>query len=225
MTDWDREVERLVERGRDREAAAVAVRHLSEPAPQGGCMDAPEQLDQLAPILGDIASRLDDSQLDAPTPCTEFAVSGVLHHMISGGAVFAAMFRGETPPPADGDGAEVTVERFGLAMTDLMEAMRAPGALDRTITAPFGEVPGADFARFVVLDGLVHVWDISVATGQPYDPPEQLVAEAHAFAEAAITPAMRDGGMFAEPTQAPADATPIERLAALTGRQVERSSQ
>ena len=109
-------------------------------------------------------------------------------------------------------------------MTELVEAMRLPGALDRTIAAPFGDVPGEVFARFVVLDGLVHAWDISVATGTAFDPPESLVDEVDAFARAAITPAMREAGMFAAPVDPPAGATPIERLAAFTGRRIERSS-
>jgi hypothetical protein len=40
MTTWDREVQRLVEHGRDREAAALAVRHLTDPNRPGGAMDA-----------------------------------------------------------------------------------------------------------------------------------------------------------------------------------------
>ena len=59
--------------------------------------------------------------------------------------------------------------------------------------APFGEVPGETFARFVVLDGLVHGWDMATATGQPYDPPDELVEAADAFAHQALDP-LRDGG-------------------------------
>ena len=68
------------------------------------------------------------------------------------------------------------------------DAMRSPGALDRTIAAPFGDVPGETFARFVALDGLVHGWDIATATGQAYDPPADLVAEIDAFARAGHQP-------------------------------------
>jgi uncharacterized protein (TIGR03086 family) len=224
MTDWTREVERLVEHGRDREAAAVAVRHLPGPIPQGGAMEPLVQLDELAPLLGTIATTLDPAQLDAPTPCADFTVRGVLEHMIGGGTAFAALFRGETPPAPDTNPSGDTLERFGQAMGNLVEAMRAPGALDRTIAAPFGDTPGDQFARFVVLDGLVHGWDISTATGRPYDPPAALVDEVQRFAERAITPAMRQNGMFADPAAPPTDATPIERLVAFTGRRVERSS-
>jgi uncharacterized protein (TIGR03086 family) len=187
-------------------------------------MDALEQLDELAPLLGALATRLDDDQLDAPTPCSEFTVQGVLEHMIGGGTAFAALFRGETPsePPSGGSD---TLGAFGNAMEGLMAAVHAPGALDRTIPAPFGDVPGDVFARFVVLDGLIHAWDMSVATGLSYDPSDALVADVAAFAHEAITPAMRDAGMFGAPTEAPADASPIERLAAFTGRRIARSSR
>ena len=55
------------------------------------------------------------------------------------------------------------------------------GRLDRTIAAPFGDVVGDAFARFVVLDGLVHGWDLAIATGQAYRPPDALVADVNAL--------------------------------------------
>jgi uncharacterized protein (TIGR03086 family) len=220
MADWDREVERLVQRGRDREAAALAVRHLATHAHQGAPMDPLEQFDQLGPVLGGVVGQLDPEQLDAPTPCAEFTVRGVLEHMIAGATAFAAAFRGETAP-AVGDDAGDPRARFGQAMAGLVDAVRAPGALDRTIAGPVGDVPGDVFARFVVLDGLVHGWDMATATGLPYQPPAPLVDEVHAFAQQAIAPEMRAAGMFAPPVEAPETATSIERLVALTGRRVE----
>jgi len=143
-------------------------------------------------------------------------VRGVLEHMIGGATAFAAAYRGEVPKDPD---LSDPLGDFGAVLGDLVGAISAPGALDRTVAAPFGEVPGEVFARFVVLDGLVHGWDMATATGQPYEPPAALVAEAEAFARGALDP-MRDGDTFADPTQAPAGASPIEQLAAYTGRTV-----
>ena len=78
-------------------------------------------------------------------------------------------------------------------------------------------MPGETFARFVVLDGLVHGWDMATATGQPYEPPDELVAAADAFAHQALDP-LRDGQTFAAAVEPAPDASPIERLAAYTGR-------
>jgi uncharacterized protein (TIGR03086 family) len=180
-----------------------------------------EQLDQLEPLLGRVASGITPDALHAPTPCANFDVHGVLGHMIGGATMFAAGFRGEAAPaaPVVADGPEV-VAQAGAALGQLMGAIRSPGALDRVVAAPFGEVPGEVFARFVVLDGLIHGWDLAVATKQSYDPPADLVAAVDAFARQAIAPEMRDGDTFAAAVEPPAGATPIQRLAAFTGRQV-----
>jgi uncharacterized protein (TIGR03086 family) len=225
MTTWDREVQRLVEHGRDREAAALAVRHLSGPNREGGSMHPLDQLDQLGPVLGGVVSQIRSDQLDQPTPCADFTVRGVLGHMVAGATSFAAGFRGQPAPADTNNGSADPLTDFGPALTGLAEAMHSPGALDRTITAPFGDVPGDAFARFVILDGLVHGWDLATATGQAYDPPDALVAAVDTFAREAIVPAMREAGMFAAPEDAPADATPIERIAAFTGRSVVRSQR
>jgi len=181
-------------------------------------MDPRDQLDTILPLLNDMVASLDDAQLDAPTPCAEFAVRDVLGHMVGGATMFAAAFRGGSTPedPPEGD----VVSAFPEAMAELSAAVRSPGALDRTIHAPFGEVPGDAFARFVALDGLVHGWDIATASGLPYDPPANVVAEVDAFARQAISQDMRDGDTFAAPVDPPAGASQLVQLVAFTGRRV-----
>ena len=209
-------ISELIELGRDREAAELAggvrqERHST----RGGLMDVLSQLDQLGPLLGGVAGNIKPDQLDDPTPCAKFTVHGVFEHMIGGATLFAAAFRGvEAAPPDTSD----VLADFGPVLTDLVEAIGEPGALDRTIQTPMGEMPGEAFARFIVVDGLVHGWDLAQATGQPYDPPAALVMEVDAFARQAIPPTARDGDTFAEEIEPEAGATPIERLVAFTGR-------
>jgi uncharacterized protein (TIGR03086 family) len=221
---WDHEVQRLVERGRDREAAALADRRLSSPPTEGERMHPLELLDHLGPALGGVVGNITAEQLDAETPCTELTVRGVLEHMITGATAFAAAFRGEEPAAPSVDAVRDPVAGFGAAMEGLARSMHAPGALDRTVAAPFGDVPGEAFARFVVLDGLVHGWDLATATNQRYQPDGALVAEVDAFARQAIAPSMRDAGMFAAEVDPSPDASPIESLVAFTGRPTARSS-
>jgi len=177
-------------------------------------MDVLTQFDELGPMLGGVVGAITPDELDAPTPCDRFTVAGVLEHMVGGATMFAAAFRGTAP--AEPDTTDV-LAAFGPALGDLVEAIRAPGALDGTVVAPFGEVPREVFARFVVLDGLVHGWDLATATGQPYDPPDVLVEEVTAFAEATLDP-LRDGETFAAAVAPAEGASPIERLVAYTGR-------
>ena len=211
------ETQQLINLGRDREALAAATRQ----GPPGGPMDGAEQLDQLMPLLVAVVGRIEPGQLADPTPCANFTVAGVLDHMIGGASAFAPAFRGEPAPavePAPPEGNQL--ERFGQAMADLLDAVHSPGAQDRIIAAPIGEVPGAVFARFVAFDGLVHGWDLATATGQTYAPAESLVAEVDAFARQALTPEMRDGDTFATEADAPDEADPLERLVAFSGRQL-----
>ncbi len=220
MANPDRRLTELIEAGRDREAAELGARLILASAtaastkPIGGPMDPLSQLDQLAPLLAGVVGGISADQLARPTPCAEFTVRGVLEHMIGGATMFAAVYRGETPTEPDlGD----VLAGFAPALTDLGAAIGAPGALERTVAAPFGEVPGETFARFVVLDGLVHGWDLATATGQAYDPPVELVAAVDDFARRTLDP-LRDGQTFADAVEPAVDASPIERLVAYTGR-------
>lgn len=187
-------------------------------------MDTNEQLDVIVPSLVEIARNVRPDQLGNPTPCRDFDVRGVLGHMIGGARFFAVQFRGEPAPepPAPGDdpGGDDPVETFVAAMDELLAATKTPGAYERTVISPFGEVPGAAIARFLTLDGMVHAYDLASATGQTYAPSEELAAEVLAFAQQGIAPQMRDGDTFAEPVTPPADASNLIRLVAFTGRSV-----
>ena len=221
MTDGDQHDARtesitdLIVLGRDREAVAAATRTSN----QGGAMDGVQQLDEIIPLIEAVVERIRPDQLDNPTACAKFTVTGVLEHMIGGATHFSPAFRGEAAGSAAPLEGELT-DRWSRAMAELLSSLHSPGAQERTVTAPFGEVPVAAFARYTAFDGLVHGWDLSRATGLPYDPPDSLVAEVEAFARQFVQPAMRDGDTFAAETEPPPDASRLDRLVAFSGRQV-----
>jgi uncharacterized protein (TIGR03086 family) len=213
LADRTPDVTELIQAGRDREAAEQGA--TGRPSTRNrGQMDPITQLDQLGLHLGAVVAGITPDQLDNPTPCVEYTVRGVLEHMIGGAAAFAAVYGSDRPAEPDlGD----PLASFAPALGDLVAAISAPGALDRTVQAPFGEVSGDTFARFVALDGLVHGWDLATATDQAYDPPDELVAAVDAFAHQAIDP-MRDGKTFADAVEPAPGSSAIERLANYTGR-------
>jgi uncharacterized protein (TIGR03086 family) len=196
----------LTELGRDREAVEAAA------------LDGVDQLDEILPMLRDIVAGITADDLDRPSPCKAYTVAGVLEHMIGGANHFAPLFRGDgtSPTPLAG----TPQERFDAAMRELGDALHAPGAQERTIAAPFGEVPGSVFARYTAFDGLVHGWDLATTTGQDYAPRQALVAAVDGFARGFVGPGFRDGDTFATEADAPEDATPLERLVAFSGRQI-----
>jgi uncharacterized protein (TIGR03086 family) len=221
MTDTHPTVRELINAGRDREAAARGANPLpptERPITEGDAMDAIAQITDLGPVLDQVVAGIDPTDLDLPTPCAEYTVRDLLEHMRTGALAFAAAFRGEQPPAPDNADPLTGVMP---ALAGLVDAMTAPGALDGTVTVAFGALPAEHAARFVALDGLVHGWDLAQATGQPYAPPDELITEVTTFAHQAID-AMRETERFGPAQPAPADASPIDALAAFTGRAVHR---
>lgn len=179
-----------------------------------------EQLEHIIPTLTELVDHIDPSQLANPTPCDKFTVHDVLDHMMVLGGTFAYWFRGEeapeiSAPPVYG---RVPAAEFGAAMGDLLESVRTPGAMDRTIATPMGEMPGGSFARFVAFDGTAHGWDLARGTGLTYELPPAVVDAVDEFARGALTDEMRDGDTFKQATEVPVSATPLERLVAFSGR-------
>jgi len=73
-----------------------------------------------------------------------------------------------------------------------------------------------EYLEEMVLDLIVHAWDLGVATGYPGPLPAGAVTAIYPLAQAIVdrTPA----GMFDAPVDVGADAPVIDRLVALTGR-------
>lgn len=210
-------VARLIELGRDREAALLGSVSGQVISRGGTSMEPIDQLALLGPALGAVVEGIQDADLDRPTPCAGFAVRDVLEHMVAGAGRFGAAFRGEPAPAAAAT--TPVLQRFGPALAQLTAAIADGGSLQQALETPFGPLRAETLARYVVLDGLVHGWDVAVATGQPYDPPIDLVAAVAAFGREFLVD-RRGPDTFGPPTEPPPDATPIERLAAFTGREV-----
>jgi uncharacterized protein (TIGR03086 family) len=184
-----------------------------------------EQLNAVVPTLGALVAGIRPDQLDNPTPCEEFTVRDLLGHFIGNlDRLKDGLSEGEpitdlTPQPEMlGDDPAKT---YDAVTAEFDAVIREPGAMDKVITlpAPFGDVPAPVIVGFVAFDFMVHSWDLATATGQQYTPPDDLVAEADAFARQVIAPPMRAPGVFGAEVDPPADATALERLVAFCGRQ------
>lgn len=185
-------------------------------------MDPREQLGEILPTISQIVGNIEPHQMTNSTHCTDFDVSDILNHMITLGSSFAYAFRGETPPDAERPQADksVVAAAFGQAMQELLSAVNSPGAMERTIDSPMGQMPGETFARLVAFDGLVHGWDLARAIEADYELTPEVIAAVHEFAEVALTDDMRDGDTFKDATAPPSNADPIARVAAFSGRTV-----
>ena len=193
-----------------------------EPQRGGEIVEPIEQLACILPTIASVMDQIEPSQLDAPTPCEKFDVHGVLNHFIVLGGTFPALFRGEEPPvtvPLEKDG-HVPAAECRKILDELLDAVRSPGAMERTIPTPVGDMPGAAFASFVAFDVAVHGWDLERSTGLRFELPSTVVEAVDQFARAALAPEMRDGDTFKAETEPPPGASALDRLAAFSGRTV-----
>jgi len=117
--------------------------------------------------------------------------------------------------PAGGD-AVARVRELDLAAAMSAEAFRANGALSGSVAITRGPAPVAEYLEEMVLDLIVHAWDLGTAIGYPAPPPADAVEAIYPVAQAIVdrTPS----GMFDAPVAVSTAAPVIDRLVALTGR-------
>ncbi|MEV6332148.1 TIGR03086 family metal-binding protein [Streptomyces sp. NPDC051909] len=166
-----------------------------------------------------------DEVLDAPTPCAEYDVRGLLDHLFRVVENFT-LLAAKQPSDFAGPDPQRLAEpdwraRFGTETGKLVAAWAAPGAEEGTTGAM--DLPARTVGTMVLLDLTVHIWDLARATGRPFEPDTRVVAEL-AGEVARMAPTARKMGVFGPEVRLPEDGssptapTPFERLLALTGR-------
>jgi uncharacterized protein (TIGR03086 family) len=186
-------------------------------------MEPTQQLYAELDALRGLVAQIHPEQLTDPTPCAKWTVRDLVNHFVGGGHLFAAGFRGE--PTGDPDGpvpdllGDDPLGAFDGAIEAFRAALASPGALDRVLSLPMGDIPGPVVLQILTWDLAVHCWDLATATGQRFPLTEEQVVAADAIARGFLVPEMRDGDSFAAEVEVPADAGAVERLVAFSGRQ------
>lgn len=187
-------------------------------------MDLPSALPTVLDDVEALIRGIRPDQLGAPTPCAKFTVKDLCNHLVGGGHMFAGALRGGSAEGIDGPMPDLVgddvVGAWKGARDDFDAACAEPGVRERMVTLPFATLPADVALSIAALDLLVHSWDLSRATGQPFTPNPELVEAATAFAPMIIAPEMRDGDTFAAEVTPPEGADALTRLIAFTGRAV-----
>jgi uncharacterized protein (TIGR03086 family) len=108
---------------------------------------------------------------------------------------------------------------FHAAAGRAVASFDAPGALDKMVKLPFGEMPAGIALNIAVFDVTTHACDLARATGQQVDD-QDLLETALAVGRQMIGPDMRQPGMFDAEQPAADGATAADRLLAFAGRRV-----
>lgn len=172
-------------------------------------------------VASQLVAAVPESAWTGQTPCAGWSVHDLVSHLIAGNVLFARALDGQPPAvPRVHEPGEAAQRAHLESAGDLLRAFSQPGATDRTVTVPFGTVPGIVALHLRITETLVHGWDLARATGQPAAFPEHLAEQELVFSQSKLPDIPPDRSPFAPQRPAPADATAIDRLAARLGRDV-----
>jgi len=169
-----------------------------------------------------VIAAVDDAQWAGATPCTEWTVSDVVRHIVASNNGFAEAVGGKPRPAADEPALADTdlLAAFRDSGAALVEAFSQPGALERIVAIPVGQVPGAVALHLRLTELLVHGWDVATATGQQAEFPDDLAEAELTFSRGMLDKLPPDRVPFAPPQPVARDAPAIQRLVAFLGRDV-----
>lgn len=112
-----------------------------------------------------------DVNMNAPTPCSEWNVRELLHHVLYGTVWIEDVFDGKTVEEVgtkyDGDLiGDNPLAAFDDAANRAKRAIAKPGAMEQVCHLRRGDVSGADYLTSMFTDSFIHGWDLAKATGQ-----------------------------------------------------------
>ena len=163
-----------------------------------------------------------DDQWGNATPCADWDVRALLNHLVGEQRWAPPLFEGSTIAEVgsrfDGDLlGDDPKAAWADSLAQSAAAVREPGVLERTVHLSFGDTTGEDYLSQLVLDLVVHAWDLARGIGGD----EALDPDGVEFALGYIGPRVdgwRAAGVFGPAVDVAPDADPQTRLLALTGR-------
>ncbi len=170
----------------------------------------------------DVLANVNDEQLDAPTPCPDYRLSDLLHHVGGLAMAFTAAARkdfGEWTdnPPQGGQLDDDWRTSYTARLTELARAWQAPEAWQGMTRAGGIDLPGEVAGSVALTEVVIHGWDVARASGQSYDVDPETTESllAHVSQIAAEGPVE---GLFGAAVPVPDDAPPLDRAIGMSGR-------
>ena len=183
-------------------------------------------MQQVIDVSTGVIDNVGAAQLTNPTLCTEWTVKDLINHMVGGATMFAiSAEQGSVPDEVLGQlmgGDNVGADPKGAwarASTRAMAAFESPGAMEKIVKLPFGEMPAGVALNIAIFDVATHAVDVARATGQRVSDTETLEG-ALAIGRQMVGPELRVPGVFG-PEQSSSDTASAEdRLLAFAGRKI-----
>ena len=159
------------------------------------------------------------------TPCTEWDVRTLVHHLLYEQRWTPPLLEGQTIQEVgdrfEGDLMGADASEWPSLLASSIEESHAvvaqPGSLGRTVHLSFGDTPGEEYVTQLTADLAIHGWDLARATGQDDTIDPDAVALLLPWAEANAE-LLAGSGMFGSPIEAGPDEPDHVRLLRLLGR-------
>lgn len=177
-------------------------------------MDELDSAEATLDVLQSVLHGVTPDDLSRPTPCREFDVAGLTDHLLNSITLIGSAAGAQMP---ERDGAASVEDQVIAAARQAVAAWRRRG-VEGTVPFGKGEAPAQMMARILSLEFLVHAWDYAAATGQTVDVAAEQPECVLGWAREIITPEGRVRAGFDDPVALGADAPPLDRLLAFTGR-------
>ena len=199
----------------------------SAPAEFADAGTAASYLEPVLEQLAEVMTRTTPDRLGDPTPCRKYDVATLRDHVLGWVQFFAAAFADPTRttqrPDPDAYRAADDSRDLGdvvrRSARTLLDAVRG-GVLDGQVVLLQSRMDGPAAFGMVLGEYLVHGWDLAVAVGAPWTPPEQACETALEFFRGVVVPEYRgeEGGFFGEEVPVASDAPALDRLLGFAGR-------
>lgn len=185
-----------------------------------------ELFEQATSGVSKIVSGIKQDQVEIATPCSDWNVRALLGHLIGGAENFANTLSGgdvnlnntNSSQSTDADAASLA-QAYQAAVTSALQAAQAPGAMEKKVATPIGEMAGGEFLAANFMDHFIHGWDLAKATGQDTKLDPQLVETCYQMFVPGMTDTGREHGVFGPAVTVPDNASTQDKLLGYTGRQ------
>lgn len=156
---------------------------------------------------------LTDADRERPSPCAEFSTHQLAEHLVGSLTGLGRMAGVTVVAPEEGS----LEHRVSTMAAQAIDAYRALD-LDGTVPGPRGQMPAALAAGILSVEFVLHAWDLAQASGQSVAVSDEVVAYVRGLAEQ-LVPGGR-GAAFGPEAEPAAGASPLDRLAAYSGRRL-----
>lgn len=185
--------------------------------------DPVDRLERALDVTGEAVVGVGLDDLDRPTPCVGWDTRTLVAHLVEDVLHFGSSARGEPWQKPEGDVLGDDANRaYREAADSLVSAWRAPGATERTVTLPMGEMPSTWLLGQHLSDVVVHGWDVARATEAEFAVDDDLAEASLEWARTNLPQQFRGdpgaGKPFGGEVPVDAGAPALDRLVAFFGR-------